>query len=325
MMGLFKKNKNSRRKEKREELNVKKRGGEHRARRIRFVATLFGFSLSLFTLVLLGWKGVDFVMREVVYTNPRLAIDDIEIETDGVLSSEKIREWARVKKGDNLLALDLSRLKRDLELHPLVEMAAAEKILPRTVRISVTERKPVAVVYLYYAGTTRVQNGLDRIYLDAAGMVIPPLQPDERNPAADPNPSSLPALTGVDPRELRPGGYVDSAKIRAALDLISQYDRSSVASMIDFRSVDVSSSQTLLARVEPGTEITFAPENFARQLARLQTTLEYARTNNRTLATLDLAVGNYVPARWIESSTNAPTPVTPLTPPQHSSNRKKHV
>src|SRR2546430_17490560 len=107
MMGLFKKNKNARRKEKRETLSVKKRGGEHRAQRVRFVATLFCFSLSLFLLILLGWKGVDFVMREAVYKNPHLAIDEIDIETDGVLSPGKIREWARVKKGDNLLALDL--------------------------------------------------------------------------------------------------------------------------------------------------------------------------------------------------------------------------
>src|ERR1051325_6166925 len=99
-------------------------------------------------------------MREAVYKNPRLAIERIDIETDGVLSPEKIREWARVKKGDNLLSLDLSRLKRDLELHPLVESAAAEKILPRHLRISITERKPLAVVYLYRAGAA----GLDRVY-----------------------------------------------------------------------------------------------------------------------------------------------------------------
>lgn len=323
-MSLFKGNKNARRKEKREALSVKTRGGETRARRIRFVATLLCFSLSLFLLVLLGWKGVDFVMREAVYTNPRLAIDQIDIETDGVLSPEKIREWARVKKGDNLLALDLARLKRDLELHPLIESAAAEKILPRQVRISVTERKPLAVVYLYYSGKTQIQNGLDRVYLDAAGMVIPPLQAEERNPAADPNPSSLPALTGFNPRELRPGAFIDSPQIRAALELILQYERSGASSMIDFRSIDLSSPQTLVARVDQETEITFAPDNFARQLARLQTTLEFARRQNRLLASLDLAVGNYVPARWIEPSTNAPAAV-PLILPQNSTNRKKHV
>lgn len=324
MMSLFSGKKNSRRKQKREELSVKTRGGEHRARRVRFMATLFGFSLSLFLLVLLGWKGVDFVMREAVYTNPRLAIDRIDIETDGVLSPEKIREWARVKEGDNLLAVDLARVKRDLELHPLVESAAAEKILPRQLRISVTERKPVAMVYLYYAGTTQLKNGFDRVYLDGAGMVIPPLLPSERNPAADPNPSALPALTGFNPRELRPGAFVESQQIRAALELISQYERAPVASMVEFRSIDLSSPTTLVVRVDPGTEITFAPDNFARQLARLQSTLEYARGQNRTLATLDLAVGNFVPARWLEPSTNAPA-ATPTVVPQNSANRKKHV
>jgi cell division protein FtsQ len=323
-MGLFKGKSNARRKEKRAALSVKTRGGEHRARRVRFVASLFGFSLSLFLLVMLGWKGVDFVMREAVYTNPRLAIDRIDIDTDGVLSQEKIREWARVKEGDNLLAVDLARIKRDLELHPLVESASAEKILPRQLRISVTERKPLAIVYLYSSGATRLQSAMDRVYLDSAGMVIPPLLANERNPAADPNPSALPALTGFNPRELRPGAFVDSAQIRAALDLIGQYEKSSVASMIEFRSVDLSSAQTLLARAEPETEITFAPDNFARQLARLQTTLEYARRQNRMLATLDLAVGNYVPARWIEPSTNAPAAPSIILP-QNSTNRKKHV
>ncbi|HEY6229373.1 MAG TPA: FtsQ-type POTRA domain-containing protein, partial [Verrucomicrobiae bacterium] len=149
MMSLFKAKKNARKKEKRESLSVKKRGGEERARRVRFVATLFGFSMSLFLLTLFGWKGVEFVMREAVYKNPRLAIERIDIETDGVLSPEKIREWARVKKGENLLGLDLSRIKRDLELHPLIENASAEKILPRQLRITITERKPLAVVYLY--------------------------------------------------------------------------------------------------------------------------------------------------------------------------------
>ncbi|HUS37229.1 MAG TPA: FtsQ-type POTRA domain-containing protein [Verrucomicrobiae bacterium] len=324
MMGLFKGNKNARKKEKRESLSVKKRGNEERARKVRFVASLFGFSLSLFLLILLGWKGVDFVMQEAVYKNPRLAIERIDIETDGVLSPEKIREWARIKPGDNLLALDLSRLKRDLELHPLIESAAAEKILPRQLRISITERKPLAVVYLYYSGKTQIQNGLDRVYIDAAGMVIPPLQSSERNSAAEPIASSLPALTGFDPRELRPGAFVESPHIRAALELIAQFDRSPVASMLEFRSIDLSSPNTLVARVDPETEITFAADNFARQLARLQTTLGYARDHNRALATLDLAVGNYVPVRWIEPSTNSPSATTPIIL-QNSRNRKKHV
>jgi len=136
--------------------------------------------------------------------------------------------------------------------------------------------------------------------------------------------SWVPALVGFNPRELRPGAFVDSTHIRAALDLLAQYERSPVASMIDFRSIDLTSPQTLVARVDSDTEITFATDNFARQLVRLQTTLEFARGQNRMLASLDLAVGNYVPARWIEPGTNAPAALPP-TLLQNPRNRKKHV
>lgn len=277
------------------------------------------FSLSLFLLVMLGWKGVEYVLREAVYTNPNLAIDRIDVETDGVLSADKIREWARVKNGQNLLALDLARVKRDLELRPVVEFASAEKILPRQLRITVTERKPLAVVLLYRAASA----GFDRIYLDAAGMVIPPLMMNERSLAADPHPSVLPVLTGFNARELRPGMCVDSAQIRAALDLLIQFEKSPVAAMVELRSIDLSASQTLLATTGEGIELTFSIENYPRQLARLQTTLDYARRQNKTLASLDLAVGNYVPARWSEPSTNAPA-VFPIVP-QTLKPRKKHV
>jgi cell division septal protein FtsQ len=317
MFNVFK-TKNKKRAAKAESLSVKSRAGQVRAHRVRLVSTLFGFSLSLFLLVMIGWKGVEWVMREGVYKNPNLAIDTIEIETDGVVSPDKIREWARVKLGDNLLALDLNRIKRDLELRPIVESASAEKILPRTLRIGITERRPVAMVYLYHAPTD-----LDRIYLDANAIVIPPLRRDERNPKSDPNASILPVLTGFSARLLRPGQPVDSPEIRAALDLLVQYDHAPVALMTDFKSVDLGSPRTLTVTTDQNFQVTFATENYGQQLARLQSIIELGRRDNRTLASLDLAVGNYVPARWMEASTNSPTlqnilPVT-LKP------RKKHV
>jgi cell division protein FtsQ len=314
MFGFFK-SKNKKRGEKRVELPVKQRAGKVKAQRVRFVSVLLGLSLSVSMLLVLGVKGIQYVMREGVYKNPNLAIDSIEIETDGVVSLDKIREWARVKFGDNLLALDLTRLKRDLELRPIVESASAEKILPRTLRISITERKPLAMVYLY-------GGALDRVYLDSHGIVIPPLRNDERNPTADPHPSALPVLTGFNARELRPGSPVESPQIHAALDLLAQYDRSPVALMTDFKSIDLNAAPTLVVTTDQDIQITFSPENYPRQLARLQAALELGRKQGRVLATLDLAVGNYVPARWAEPGTNTP-PSTPLIPQPKP--KKKHV
>ncbi len=315
--------KNVRRKEKREALNVKMRAGDIRSRRVRLLGTLLGFSLSLFLLVMLGWKGAEYLLREAVYTNPHLAIDRIDVETDGVLAPEKIRQWARVKKGENLLALDLSRLKRDLELRPIIASAAAEKILPRQLRISVTERKPLAVVYLYHASRAGLPAGLDRLYLDAAGMVIPPLRSDERNPDARMKPGSLPVLTGLNANELRPGAMVSSPQVRAALDLLVLYERSPVPALAEFRSVDLSSARTLTVTTDQKIEITFSSDNFPRQLARLETTLQFARRQNRIPSSLDLAVGNYVPLRWAEPATNAPISLPSI--PLNLKPRKKHV
>jgi hypothetical protein len=36
----------------------------------------------------------------------------------GVLSAEQIRSWAGVRRNDNVIALDLGRVERDLKLVP---------------------------------------------------------------------------------------------------------------------------------------------------------------------------------------------------------------
>ena len=68
------------------------------------------------------------------------------MQTDGVISVDQLRRWAGVKPEENLLALDLARVKRDLEMVPLVQSVSVERILPRTLRIRITEREPIAQV-----------------------------------------------------------------------------------------------------------------------------------------------------------------------------------
>ncbi len=60
--------------------------------------------------------------------------DQIEVQTDGVLTAETIRRWAMVQTGQNLMALDLMRVKRDLELQPPIQFVAVERVLPRTLQ-----------------------------------------------------------------------------------------------------------------------------------------------------------------------------------------------
>ena len=62
-----------------------------------------------------------------------------DLQTDGVISTEQLRRWANVRLGDSLFALDLARVKRDLEFVPLVSFVSVERLLPTTLRIRVND------------------------------------------------------------------------------------------------------------------------------------------------------------------------------------------
>lgn len=329
IFGLFKRGGNRRKEKAPQNIPVKAR--KTRSAGVRMATALLGFSLSLTILALLGWKGVQFAMDAAVYRNPQLSIDRVIIETDGTLLPERIREWARVKAGDNLLALDLNRVKRDLEVLAVIESASVEKLLPRTLRITVIERKPVALVYLFRGGAAQAGQ-FGYTMLDPNGVVVPPLPAGYRKEGAV-DPATLTVLTGFNPRELRPATPVASPQIRSALQFIEAFDHSPLASMVEIKSIDLAAQNTLLIKTGESCEVTLACEDFDRQLARWKAALEFGRRYNKILASIDLAVGNYVPATWTEATLiNAPatTPVPPpaATPQRRSENSpraRKHV
>ena len=72
-------------------------------------------ALGLFAL--LFWRGGEWLLADAVYQNPAFAIQRVDVRTDGVIAPAVIRRWAMVQPGQNLLALDLMRVKRDLEMY----------------------------------------------------------------------------------------------------------------------------------------------------------------------------------------------------------------
>ena len=217
-------------------LRVKLRTDQIQAARTRFamqvLTVLFGAAVVLF----LGWRGVDWATRELVTENPAFALKTIDLQSDGILSAEALRSVAGVRVGENLMALDLARIKRDLELRDYIQAAAVERVLPDTLRIRVTERVPVAQVIVLRPNG----RGYDPVphLLDAAGFVM---MPPTRTMVADPTALQidwLPALTGVNPVDLKPGRQVESAQVRAALRLLVHFERSTMFGRADIRRLD---------------------------------------------------------------------------------------
>jgi cell division septal protein FtsQ len=302
-------------------LDVRLRSSQVRATRTRMatlavlmvVATVFG--------VYLAWRSGQWALNRFVYENPAFAVLELDLRTDGVIAVEQLRRWAGVKVGDNLFALDLARVKRDLELVPLIESASVERILPHRLRILITEREPIAQVNVVQP---RTRGGVELAvyHLDLNGCVMLPLEARQRlSPPGQTN-DVLPVIAGLNPGQLQPGRRIEARPVQAALQLIAAFAQSPMAGVVDLKRIEVSAPEVLVVTTGQGSEVTLGLNDLEQQLRRWHDISEFGSKMNKVIASLDLAVSNNIPARWLEASA-APPPAPKAPKPLRS--RKKHV
>jgi cell division protein FtsQ len=293
-------------------LDVKLRSEQVRVTRIRMA--IMAVSIPAFTVfgLYLFWRTGEWALDKFVYENAEFAIQRVEVQTDGVIAPDQLRSWSGVKPGANLIALDLASVKRNLEFWPVVGSVSIERILPRTLKIRVTERKPIAQVNMPRA--TGVNGVVISVFqLDADGVVMQPLDPRSNVISlSQMKDSRLPVITGLNVSQLQPGHSVTLPQARAALQLISVFGRSPMASLVDLRHIDVSAPGVVVVTTGQGGEITFGLQNLEQQLGRWREIYDLAQGRNKVIVSLDLAVANNVPLRWTEA-TAVPKSVDPAT------------
>ena len=130
----------------------------------------------------------------------------------------------------------------------------------------------------------------------------------------------LPVISGIHASDLQPGRKLESAQIRAALQLITAFDSSPMASLVDLKTLDISTPDVLVVKTGQGSEITLGLANFDQQLSRWQAIHDLGLKMNKVIAALDLAVSNNIPTRWLEASSLPPA--TPQDTKPHRTRRK---
>ena len=212
-------------------------------------------------------------------------------------------------------------MKRNLELVPTVDSVSVERILPHTLRIRVTERQPVLQVNVPCAGIT---GGIkvSVFQLDADGYVMQPLDPRLCMIPLSQVSGQLPVIVGLNMYELQPGHRIESPQVQAALKLMTAFDHSPMSGFVDLRRVDVSSPGVVITTTGQGSRITFGLDNLDQQLQRWREVYDLGQGMNRAIMTLDLAVSNNVPVRWMEASV-PPVTAPKSTNPAHT--RRKNV
>jgi cell division septal protein FtsQ len=321
MLPWFKRKKRNRRFGEREHaLDVKLRTSQARAARLRIFGLGASFVFSVIVIGFVMWRGGEWLLDCLIYKNEAFSIQQIDVQTDGVLTADAIRHWAMVRTGENLMGLDLMRVKHDLEMQPPIQFVAVERDLPHTLKLIVNEREPVAQTIVQQAGPGGVME--QAIYdFDADGYAMVPLDPRWRS-SPPPASEKLPILIGVSASDVQLGRQTDSMQIRAALHLLSEFDHSPMTGLAELQRVNVAVPEILQINTSQGAEITFSLSQFDMQLRRWRIIYDQYQKWGKAIVSLDLSIANNLPVRWVAAGGVPALPAKTSTP---SRIRRKHV
>ena len=242
-------------------LEVKARTDVRRSERLQVVGRLMLLGAILAAVGLLWHEFRSVILEGWMYQTPMFALRDYQIETDGVLTRSEVEQTASVRPTQNVLALDLPVLRDRLKLHPRIEEASVERVLPNTLRLSVRERIPVARIRVL------AKDGVDVHYLlDENGFSMPPLQAGRVSAEAVAAEASLPIILGATGNDFSPGRPTHQPDVQSALKFLSTFDRSELAGLTDILSLDLSHRGVLSVVTSHGSSIALKPEGFEQQL-----------------------------------------------------------
>ena len=290
-------------------LSVRVQSHRAKSERLRWLRSLSVLVAVIAAIVAVFWQGGAFALNRLVYENESFSVKQLDYRTDGIISVGQLEQWGGVRSGDNLLKLDLMRVKRDIELAPRVKAASVERFLPDTLQVRVAERVPMAQVWVWQRNCDGVTPyDCVRLQLDDTGHVMSPI--DGRSVVAPEEQAewSLPVISGIDLNKLktlaagRPAGL---PKLEAALGLIGEFRRSPLAGVVDLRVIDLSQPRILRVTTGDGGQVDLSTGRLAKQLNRWARIRAHGQKVGLAIETVDLSVTNNVPVRWMLSPTVA--------------------
>ena len=101
----------------------------------------------------------------IVWSNAwksNLTVDTVTVEGNRIVEANEVLQLAHVKTGTPMYDVDLTAIQKDVATNFFIKDAIVERDLPSTIRITVVERAPIAMVN---RGTI--------LYLDDEGVVLP--------------------------------------------------------------------------------------------------------------------------------------------------------
>jgi cell division protein FtsQ len=132
-----------------------------------------------------------------------LKVKRVTIEGNRIVETAELTQLIKVPKNTQLQEIDLMAVRRDIMSHHFIKDAVVERDLPATLKVTVKERVPLAII-----------NSTEILYLDEDGVVLPHSISKQL--------FDLPVLTGMpDGLALAAGATLKNADIQEALKILA--------------------------------------------------------------------------------------------------------
>jgi cell division protein FtsQ len=212
-----------------------------------------------------------------------LRVQRVTVEGNRIVETAEIMQLVRIQKNTQLQDIDLTAVQKDILSHHFIKDAVVERDLPATLKITITERLPLAIV-----------NSAEILYLDEDGVVLPHSISKQL--------FDLPVLSGISPEiALAPGGTINNPDVHEALQILATSKLVSkelyhLISEVQLRS----GGDIVLYAAEWGVPIIFGRGDIANKLVRLEAFWnDIAREKgSQRLQYVDLRFDDQVVVRW---------------------------
>jgi cell division protein FtsQ len=212
-----------------------------------------------------------------------LKVKRVTIEGNRIVETAEIMQLVNIKKNVQLEEIDLTAVRRSILSHYFIKDAVVERDLPATLKISVAERLPLAII-----------NSAQILYLDEDGVVLPHSISKQL--------FDLPVLTGVPSGiALAPGTTIKDDDVREALEILMTSRLVSkelyhLISEVRLRN----GGDIVLYAAEWGVPIIFGRGEIAGKLVRLESFWDdvVRERGSENLQYVDLRFDDQVIVRW---------------------------
>jgi cell division protein FtsQ len=212
-----------------------------------------------------------------------LKVKRVTIEGNRIVETAEIMQLIKVPKNSQLQDVDLMAVRRDILSHHFIKDAVVERDLPATLRVTIQERVPLAII-----------NSAEILYLDEDGVVLPH--------SISKHLFDLPVLTGLpNDASLAPGTSLKNPDVQEALQILAS---SKLVSKELYRLISEvrlrNGADIVLYASEWGVPIIFGHGDIASKLVRLEAFWEQVVSDrgSETLQYVDLRFDDQVVVRW---------------------------